>query len=294
MATQFDAYPPGPVQALTFLLDGVLLGGKDDAGRVWHVDNADAWWTSAGVSQQLLDRVTGDGVWAGPVRRGGKVIPLRGVCYCPDLPARVTGTDLWQAVCSDGEQLYELEVTDVDGTRDSAFVQLAVAPFARVGTDLAFEFGITLFCPDGVRIGEEQSASTGLPANGGGLTYPLTYPLDYGATGSTGQVSVTNTGTAATPVLYVVEGPLPDGFEVSSDGVRHRYLAEVGAGQSITVDSADGTVLLDGSSDRRANLIVDDWFTVPAGQSKTFQFTAIDGSTAPAASMTVSIRPRKR
>lgn len=143
-------------------------------------------------------------------------------------------------------------------------------------------------CPDPLRYGLPQAwQSTGLPTSGGGLTYPLTYPLSYGAAGVTGQVALTNDGTAPAPFVMEVRGPLPLGFEVSAGGRRLRYETEVPAGETLTIDTATGSVLAQGTADRRTNLTVADWMQVPARSSLTLQFTSLGGTYSALASLAV-------
>jgi hypothetical protein len=149
-------------------------------------------------------------------------------------------------------------------------------------------FALQWRCPDPLRYGPAQpSQSVGLPSAGGGLTYPLAYPLDYGAVGEDGSLTLTNLGTAPAPIVLEVRGPLPEGFEVSAAGQRLRYPVPVPAGQVITIDTGAGTVLVEGTADRRANLTIADWMQVPAMMSLVLQFTALGSASDPGARLTV-------
>jgi hypothetical protein len=144
-------------------------------------------------------------------------------------------------------------------------------------------------CTDPLRYGPSQAAATGLPTSGGGLLYPLTYPLTYGAAGNPGQVTLANAGNADAPIVFTVQGGagsgLDGGFEISAAGQRLTYPTPVGAGETISIDTAQGTVLSMGTGDRRGQLTNADWIVVPAGSSLTVQFTAL-GSSDPAAQLT--------
>lgn len=168
---------------------------------------------------------------------------------------------------------------------------------APVDVDVAFELGLTevvvqLAAPDPRRYALAAGPGpVGLPTSGAGLVYPLVYPLDYGALGATGQTQLTNNGTADAPVVLVVTGPLPMGFEISSGARRLRYPVEVPAGSSIRLSSADGSVLLDGASDRRRDLTVAQWFGVPALSTVALQFVSLGGAYDPAAQLTATVTP---
>lgn len=143
-------------------------------------------------------------------------------------------------------------------------------------------------CPDPLRYGTPVTLSTGLPTSGGGLTYPLTYPLNYGQLGDTGQLILDNPGTADAPILFAVTGALPEGYEISAAGDRLRYPVPVPAGQVLELDTATGTVLVEGTASRRGNLTDADWLTIPAGGSLTVQFTSLGGVYDPAARLTAT------
>jgi Phage tail protein len=145
-------------------------------------------------------------------------------------------------------------------------------------------FALQWRCPDPLRYGPARTASTGLPTSGTGLAYPLTYPLDYGTLGNPGQITLANEGTADAPVVFDVTGPL-GGFEISAGGRRITYPTAVPAGQTVTVDTGAGTVVVEGTSSRRAHLTAADWLHVPAGTALTVQFTSL-GGTDPAATLT--------
>lgn len=144
-------------------------------------------------------------------------------------------------------------------------------------------------CPDPLRYGPAGAAvSSGLPTSGGGLVYPLAYPLDYGTPGDTGQITVVNDGTAPAPIAFRVTGSLPLGFEISADtGERLVYVETVPAGQTLWGDTGTGTLLAEGTSERRGNLTVADWMQVPPKSSITLQFTSLGGAYDPAATLTV-------
>jgi hypothetical protein len=143
-------------------------------------------------------------------------------------------------------------------------------------------------CPDPLRYGPETTLSTGLPDAGGGLTYPLAYDLDYGAAGATGSITLTNAGTADAPIVFAVRGPLEQGFEISAGGQRLRYPVAVPAGQVLELDTAAGTVLVEGTASRRGNLTVADWMRVPKKGSLTVQFTSLGGARDPAAQLSAT------
>jgi len=171
--------------------------------------------------------------------------------------------------------------------------RIPVAPAYRVGVALGCT--VQWSCSDPRRYEIiEQAAVTGLPQPEGGLEWPLTYPLDWGTPAVPGSVTVTNVGDAPTSPIIEWRGPVDMPALVRlSDGVRLEYDLTVGAGETLTVDTRSGTVLLD-DADRlytaTSRSTVEEWFTLPAGASTDLAFRAAPGSTSTAATMTVRWR----
>lgn len=145
-------------------------------------------------------------------------------------------------------------------------------------------------CPDPLRYGPPQTASTPLPDVGGGLTYPLYQSgyLDYGQPGDTGRITLVNSGSAPAPILFAARGGHDIGFEISAAGQRLTYAAPVPAGQVLELDTAAGTVLVEGTASRRSNLSAYDWMTIPAKGSLTVQYTSLGGARDPGAELTAT------
>lgn len=104
--------------------------------------------------------------------------------------------------------------------------------------------------------------------------------LEYGDPGTeTGMVDVTNTGTAPAWLVFTVTGPTPaEGFDILVEGDRLRFSAALSTGQTLVINTADGTVLLDGA-DRRVLLTIREWRAVAKGETATVVFTPLGGTT---------------
>lgn len=148
------------------------------------------------------------------------------------------------------------------------------------------------YFPDPFWYGPTQTATTGLPSTSGGLVYPLAYPLAYGTT-ATGWASCQNIGSEATSPTFTVTGPHDNGFQVTSveDGLTLQYNGPLGANDTVTINTATGSVVLNGVSDRR-NLLTfaGVWPSIPAGATRTYAFSTL-GATYPAAQLTVTWAP---
>lgn len=117
-------------------------------------------------------------------------------------------------------------------------------------------------------------------AGGGGLLWPLTYPLVWGSALSGGELQLTNAGNSAVQPVFRITGPStgpvitnPDtGDQLAFDPA---YLLP--AGSRVTLTHENRSVLLDDGVSRSNKLITRDWFTIPAGATTRVRFTSADG-----------------
>lgn len=151
-----------------------------------------------------------------------------------------------------------------------------------------FPWAIEWSCPDAFRYGETRTETTGLPLDAGGLRYPLYTNgagtdvgfLDYGSYGTEGSVTITNDGTAETWPRFTIAGNAPAGFTITemTTGRRLLFVGPVAAGSSLALDSATGSVILDGVVSRAGELTRREWTPIPPKGSLTFEFRAPAGS----------------
>jgi hypothetical protein len=132
--------------------------------------------------------------------------------------------------------------------------------------------------------------STGMAQSGGGMTFPATFNLSFGATGAGGLVQVTNTGTFAVRPVLTVTGPVDTPIlENLSAGKRLRFNLTLGATDTLIVDLDARTVLLNGTASRRSALSADSqWWELPPGTT-TLRFNSA-GAFQAAASLAFPFR----
>lgn len=119
-----------------------------------------------------------------------------------------------------------------------------------------------------------HSVAVALPTAGGGATFPLTFPLVFGAVGAGGLVSVSNAGNFPTGAVLRIDGP------VSNPSVEHvgqgrvlRFAITLAAGEYLLVDTDARTVLLNGTASRRGTMTTAQWFQLTPGEN-TLRFGA--------------------
>lgn len=95
---------------------------------------------------------------------------------------------------------------------------------------------------------DEQGGDAMLAGGSGGLAYALTYPLDYGSP-ATGALTLTNAGSESTPLVATFVGPLTNPGIVTDDWSLG-FTLTLATGETLTVDTAAGTAVLNGTADR--------------------------------------------
>lgn len=153
-------------------------------------------------------------------------------------------------------------------------------------------------CSDPLRYGDPISEVRTFVSLTGGLEYDLytdsyidTGYLDYGSLATTSRLTLTNPGDEDVWPQFEIVGPIPiEGFEIAHIGTgdRIRFEGAVPTGSTLVLDSATGTVLIDGYADRSGLLTVRDWVPIPAGGSAEFEFVALGAYSAAVLTATFS------
>jgi hypothetical protein len=130
--------------------------------------------------------------------------------------------------------------------------------------------------------------STGLAAVSGGMTFPATFPLSFGATGGGGTVIATNVGNFQTPVTYTIQGPVVNPIvDNITTGQSLIFVITLASTDTLVISNAGTSVcsiVLNGTASRRNALQVGSTplaqFGLPGGPaaqcvpntSQTFRF----------------------
>lgn len=118
-------------------------------------------------------------------------------------------------------------------------------------THAPLECSVQFLCADPRRYRiTERTVAVTLPQSLGGLDYAsgLEYPLLYGES-SSGSLLARNAGSTDTPLVATFYGPLTDPALVASRW-RMAFSVNLAAGEYLTVDTLEGTALLNGTADR--------------------------------------------
>lgn len=157
-----------------------------------------------------------------------------------------------------------------------------------------FEFSIDMKAADVRRYEAEAAVSTFLAAPGEGLPWPVLWPLNWGTIGTTGRVTIVNTGKAATVSRYVITGgSMADGFAIVNveTGERLTYVGPLADGTTIELDSTTRTATINGTGTGTRYLSAPEWWAIPRQSSVEVQFISLGGTVTGAPTLTVHTAP---
>lgn len=120
-----------------------------------------------------------------------------------------------------------------------------------------------------------QSPTTGLPTSSGGMTFPATFPLGFGAAASGGYIFATNYGTFDSRPLATIQGPVVNPqIQNVTTGQTLGFSITLASTDTLAVDFNARTVILNGTASRyNAITTGSSWFTLAPGSS-TIRFLA--------------------
>lgn len=129
---------------------------------------------------------------------------------------------------------------------------------------------------------ETQLAMTGLPDTGGGISFPLVFPLNFGPGLGGGESVVANTGNAPAHWIAEISGPVTNPRLECTNSTGETYFLEInglsiGVGEKLVFNSKTKAVLL-GTQSRRSFLTPQSsWFTLdPYPETCTLRFRSSD------------------
>lgn len=243
-------------------LNGLLMG----AGTVYEVQTFDVW-AAPDLRQGESARAQQHGLYPGTDWLGGRFAKLK-VTVKPtspaaDIAARQVLAAAWKPPTSGTSQLVWQEA---DGVKYTLFGKPRLA-------DTRGEYRMPSECrfiatDPRIYANTQSTASTGLATSTGGLSFAASAPFVFGTSGSGSTMACTNAGTFAAPWTATFAGPLvaPTLTHVSSGKTLILSGASLAAGDSLVVDSAAKTILLNGTASRYSWLAAgSQWFDLEPG-----------------------------
>ena len=245
-------------------------GVVDDQGTVWYLTGVEGWSDAPPPRTSLTPRAGEHGGFDGPAFLDMRALTVNGIAVCTDRISTWRSRDIFTSVLGDPALgLSTVVVTQAGYLTRRMLVRRSGDNKTQLIAPNVFKFSMILVAPDPRRYADTLSSqAVGLPTvGGGGLVYPLVYPLTYGSGTSGGQMALINLGTMSTWPLWLVTGPVTGPVITNTDtGQRLEFdpTFDVPAGQVMTVDPNVKTVFLAGVS-RRDRLFTAQWFDLDPG-----------------------------
>ncbi|MDJ0323164.1 hypothetical protein QMG61_05225 [Cryobacterium sp. PH31-AA6] len=262
----------------TIDIAGLTVHGEDQhtSGALQFVNLID-WYSITESKSDVRERPQAHGAFgiADDFRKSA-VISFDGWCECDSWAETLTRMrEVRRAL--NGNRPALITVTDELGAT-SRTVSVRTAPLKEDQFARRFTFAVDMVAPDANRYGPAASVSTGLPTSGGGIAYPIVYPISYGTPGNPGRVITENPGDEDTYSLLEVTGGLGGGFELTEGqtGQALRFERVIPLGSTVFLNPRTGRAYLDTpGNDVSGFLTRREWWSVPAQGSREIQFASI-------------------
>lgn len=274
-------------------LSGVTLDAvtPDTFGCVWAVEDYTGWDDSPPPRPNRTDRPSDHGSFDAPDFFGSRIVSLTGSVWCPTPLLRNAATQRLSSAFTDARRFYAITRTTELGPeyiscKLDATTKIDVLKAADIGQ--WFNFSMQVAASDPRKYSTTTSSSiTNLPSTSGGLDWVTSGGLNWvtagglnwGSTTSSGQIVMTNTGTADTWPKYTISAGANDlstpGITIVTNGNVLFYNASLVAGDVLVINTnpANRYVQVNGI-DRRLFLSIAQWSSLPANSTTIAAFSA--------------------
>lgn len=290
-------FPTDP-RDLQLTLNGFPLYGVDDNECEWHVTFQDVSGLFDGVASTLKtsEKTMTDGWYGNLPRLQGRTITVEGHIIGRCTESCVNAWNTFKSVLDAAGMSLIIRLGSI--SRQARVWQSASAPLVKwAGVNiLHFSLGLTSLSPYLYGL-EPVSGSSPLPSLSGGMTFPYHFEEDGVSLSSwmwsedvlTGHVALSNAGTAPSPVMIRVDGPVvnPRILHVGSGHVT-AFNESLGVGHYATVNGVTHEILIDGTDPARGRVVRREWSQAEPGMN-VWAFSASEYSAT--ARMTVSFYP---
>lgn len=283
---------------LQLKLNGFPLYGVDSYGCEWHVTFQDVSGLFDGVASTLQTehKAMADGWYGNLPRLQGRTITIEGHIIGRCTESCVNAWNAFKSVLDTGGMLLVARLGDIG--RQVRVWQSASAPLVKwAGVNiLHFSMGLTSLSPYLYGL-DLVSGVSGLPSSSGGMQFPYHFNEDGVSLSSwmwsenivSGNVALSNVGTAPSPVMIRIDGPVvnPQVVHVGSGHVMAFNMC-LGSGHYATINGVTHEILIDGTDPARGRVVRREWSQAEPGMN-VWGFNA--GEYSASARMTVSFYP---
>ncbi|WP_338601600.1 hypothetical protein [Saccharopolyspora sp. SCSIO 74807] len=248
----------------------------DHNGVHWILTSEEGFWASPATNAELNPQLSTHGAFRTPGWKTERTITLEGQAFAPTAAALRRASAALTGLLSDPTTPVTLTCHSEIGAQScDVYLDDQILTKPTETAALGFEWSLQVVAPDPRRYSSAwYRTSTGLPSQGaGGLKFgsglDFEHGLHFGSGASSGAMVFSNEGTAPTAPLYTLHGPLHwPRLTVDAGGSRAvlAYEATLRDGQSLVIDPAVPTALLDGRTPVRGRIFPAQFgeFVVPA------------------------------
>lgn len=279
-------------------LNGFPLYGVDSYGCEWHVTFQDVSGLFDGVASTLKtsEKTMTDGWYGNLPRLQGRTITIEGHIIGRCTESCITSWNAFKSVLDTGGMMLTVRLGDI--SRQVRVWQSGSAPLIKwTGVNmLRFSVGLTSLSPYLFGL-EAVSGVSELPSSSGGMQFPYHFEEPgvslsswmWSETVMSGQVVLDNVGTAPSPVMIRIDGPVvnPQVLHVGSGHVM-AFAMSLGEGHYATINGVTHEILIDGTDPARGRVTRREWSQAEPGMN-VWGFNA--GEYSATARMTVSFYP---
>lgn len=269
-------------------LNGFRLYGLDNNGCEWHTTFQDVSGLFDGVASTLKtsEKVMTDGWYANIPTFQGRTISIEGHIIGQCTENCLKSWDLLKRMVDSNGMLLTVTIGGV--SRQTQVMQASSAPLIKWAGVNVLKYSIGLVALSPYLFGlDTVSDNTGLPSSSGGMFFPYSFESQAADSMSgwawsekveSGQVWLQNTGTAPSPVLIRIDGPVVDP-QVTHIGSGHvmAFDLRLGSGQYILINGRTHEILVDGTDPARGRVKRREWSQAEVG-SNVWGFSASEYS----------------
>lgn len=243
-----------------YILDPTALTGWDDGTN---------------VRRNATVRPVSSGDFTEPSTFGSRVIGFSGTAIAQTVQGLQALRDVLTGVLAENEYS-ELTIQTIASIRYATVGIEGKVEWIKQ-TDTVALFRIEFYAPDPYIYGSERTIHLNSTTYaGGGLVYPLSYPLNYNVQNPVrADMSVSNNGNVAAWPKFIVTGDYFSGFTLTDGGFKRITFAGPVTYQSpVTIDTAKGTATQN-NTDQTTMLTERNWFSVSPKETLRPTFTPI-------------------
>jgi hypothetical protein len=225
------------------VLGDLSLAGVDSVSGAEFTSAVLTGWDGSASTARAEQKPRSHGGWVSGKQAQSRHLTAEGLIIAPSAEALEAARNRLVAANS-----LEDTVLTVHGAERDRWMTVCREdePLIRTLTPVSARYSIQMLAADPRRFGAEMTQSTLLPSSVGGLSFPCSFPLTFDAVSISGQVSLTNSGTAVGPVILRLESvdatPLVAPM-VTHDGVGAATVwatsQTIAAGEFILVNPGD-------------------------------------------------------